>query len=223
MKPLPATRRAAYLHDYLRETGAKTLDDLHELVESEAPAEKRATACLLLGHVGDRRSSVPVLVRAMNDPDIRGAAMNALESLGGAQARRRLVPLLKDPDPEIRWMSAVALRGADDDPSVIDGLVAALHDSNAMVRDNAAETLGILGSRRQRRRRAAALEAALADESPQVRYSAAFSLGMIGGASALPVLERLAKSDHASAFGETVADEAGRAVTSIRRRSRGRA
>jgi HEAT repeat protein len=210
--------RQAQLEKELAAEGVHTLEDAHDLLESDASPELREKACQLLGLVGDRRSSVPRLVRALQTDDVRWAAMNALERLGGSKMRSLLVPLVKaDPNPEIRTAAAFALKSGDDDPSALDALIGALGDPDADVRDHAAEALGVLNPRRGRKRAREALLQALHDEVPRVRYSAAFSLGGIGNRSTLPVLEQVATKDHATAFlHETVGEMAAEAAGWIR-------
>lgn len=61
----------------------------------------RISACDSLGRLRDERA-VPALVAALNDPDTRWAAIDALAQIGSAVALQPLVALLKDPRPEIR-------------------------------------------------------------------------------------------------------------------------
>jgi HEAT repeat protein len=204
----------------LAATRARALTDLDHLLDSDAPPDLRIKAAGLLGILGDRRSSVPRLARALLDETVRGEAMNSLSRLGGANVRRQLVPLISHPDEDVRWMAAYALKSGDAHPTAVEALLVALQDVSEDVRDNAAESLGELNPRRGRQRVRAALEGALEDQSPRVRYSAAFSLGILGDKRVLPLLDRVAADDHAPAFNETVAEEAARAAEGIRARLR---
>lgn len=74
------------------------------------------------------------------------AALDRLFRHADGHARKRQVLLdgLTDPDPRVRNPSAYYLR-FHADPEVIDALIAALHDADAIVRERAAEALGIVG------------------------------------------------------------------------------
>ncbi len=61
----------------------------------------RITACETLSKLKDERV-VPHLVKALDDKETRWAAIDALGHIGGEQALRSLVGLLKDERPEVR-------------------------------------------------------------------------------------------------------------------------
>jgi len=105
-------------------------------------------------------------------------------------------------------------------------LLAALTDATEepTVRGQAAEALAWYYLMRGRCPAVAPLVATLDDSSPEVRFWAAYALGIIGARDALPALERLAVTDHATPLWSgsvgTVGEEAVSAITAIHARKR---
>lgn len=61
----------------------------------------RVTACQVLGQLADTRA-VPFLVRTLEDPEARWAAVDALAQIGAPEALKPLSQLLRDPRSEVR-------------------------------------------------------------------------------------------------------------------------
>ena len=115
-------------------------------------AEARSAAATALGLIG-AESVIPELRDATCDCDsgVAAAASVALQRLGdegsAEAACSYLVTELQAPDPERRALAARALGGLAH-PSAVEPLLAALEDSSAQVRADAAGSLGWLGDRR---------------------------------------------------------------------------
>jgi HEAT repeat protein len=143
--------------------------------------------------------------------DIRLGAIEALGDSGDQRAVIPLTPLLRDPDNEIRWETALAL-GMFQDADVIPFLKEALRDRDRFVREGAALSLerlswkpdnlleeGYILSARQEWDAIARcgslavlpLDIASRDKDPEIRLNAARTLGVLGSEEAIPVIYRL--------------------------------
>ena len=134
---------------------------------------------------------------ALTHPDaaVRREAVGVLGWLRHAPALPELARLAQaDADTEVRRAAtgALGLALAEQAPSVLPALCAALGDATWQVREEAATTLGKLAQPAapgpQRSASCAALREAMDDEYWQVRLRAARSLGRLRDAEALPVL-----------------------------------
>jgi HEAT repeat protein len=94
---------------------------------------------------GDTLSKIKSLIANLRSEDgiVRHKAREALTFIG-KQAVRHLIPLLKDPDDDVRWEAAKALSEIAD-PRAVSELVATLEDHNFGVRWLAAEGLIAIG------------------------------------------------------------------------------
>jgi HEAT repeat protein len=102
---------------------------------------------------------------------------------------KHLIKALKDPDVEIRQNVALWIRGINNKAIVIEPLVEALKDTDAIVRKRAADTLGEIGDSK-----AVIIDSlieALKDSNFDVRVYAAESLGKLGDPRALSALQAL--------------------------------
>jgi len=117
----------------------------------------------------DRPSRIDVELRDPN-PAVRAAAIRCLDVNSDPD---RLLPLLKDDDPDVRLLCAMRLggRGAKDAETLAPALVDVLKDRHAGVRRAAAETLGGLWTSTEK-----VLTDALTDSDARVRAGAAFAL-----------------------------------------------
>ena len=93
----------------------------------------------------------------------------------GRRAARYIVPLLNDPDPNVRKGLVQVLKRISAKSTRVPLTRVMLGDPDPGVRAAAAEALGRLGDRRASR----ALTRALGDADPEVRRQAAFALGQV--------------------------------------------
>jgi len=151
------------------------------------------------------------------DTGVRREAVGILGWLKHEPALPLLATLAQtDVDAEVRHASVGALGMSHDENIVLPALLAALHDSEWLVREEAATTLGKL----QLNAAAPALIAALTDSYWQVQLRATRALGRIGDKTALtPVIDMLQHSlsnvrkEAAIALGELGDTSAGAALT----------
>lgn len=74
----------------------------------------RVTVCDSLAQLGDERA-VPYLLQALEDPDVRWAAIDALGRIGSVSAIQPLMSMLSDPKPEVRMDVLVGLSRLKDE------------------------------------------------------------------------------------------------------------
>ncbi len=119
--------------------------------------------------------AVPALVEALAEEDalLRTEALRALISIG-REAVPALIAALSSQSDRVRWLSAQAL-GDIGDPRAVDGLVAALRDSDEQTRKRATMALVKLGAPAVK-----ALVGCLGDERTEVGGKALWALGKIG-------------------------------------------
>ena len=114
------------------------------------------------------------------NPGVRQRAVVALDpypshgTIDPAAVEPLIAVLKNDPDADIRWQAAFALSRSRDS-RVVEPLVAALKDTESVVRSAAASALGTIGDPRV----IEPLIATLKDSDPKVRSSAASALGDI--------------------------------------------
>jgi HEAT repeat protein len=126
------------------------------------------------------------------DWHVRITAIRALGDTGNPSATDALITNLFDFCPAIRWNTANALAGFNDDPRVVDALIEASQYSDTVyVREAAIRSLGKIGSPKA----VPILLRELNSGSFALKSSAIVSLGKIGNAGAVPYLEGIAKHD----------------------------
>lgn len=206
----------------------------------------RWAAAQAIGRIGGEEA-ISLLLPLLQESDalVRRSAADALGYLDAPEVRRSLRRALRDPDPTVRRNAIEAVARLDDREAV--GILAAMLTSSddLWVRYSAAEALGVVGDHRaiaalieaaQDRqvllRRAAVrslgllrdsraitpLVHALRDPDAQVRLHAVEGLARLGHEMLIPELERLLQ-DTASVFGQSVGEEARRAIEAIRSRA----
>ena len=109
----------------------------------------------------------------------------ALDALAMDVDTAALLPLLDDPQPEVR-RHIVRVIGREADDEAIQALVRLLGDNDNAVRETVLEVL--LQSGIQSQRAMPGLLALLQDENPTIRMNATQALGQIGDADAVPAL-----------------------------------
>ncbi|MBA2480840.1 MAG: HEAT repeat domain-containing protein [Planctomycetes bacterium] len=138
-----------------------------------------------LGHLADT-SAVPGLRQLLqnhNDPEVRLAALNALDVIK-ATASRDYMPKTKDVEPSING-SAMTNLGTLAHAPAADTLARALaRDSRPLVRQMCAIGLGRIGDKSQ----VTVLQDALSDADPGVRRYAAEALVKLNSISSVPYL-----------------------------------
>jgi len=173
------------------------------------------------------------LLASLDSPD-GGEARTAMVALGKTgSGRYHLLPgllhrLRHAPLAHSREAAAYVLYEWNDlsdglwGERITGALLAALTDGTEepTVRGQAAEALAWHYLMRGRCPVVAPLLATLDDSSPEVRFWAAYALGIIGAHDALPALERLAATDHATVPFGAVGEEAVHAITTIHARRR---
>ena len=200
------------LYQHARDGNAERLRDA--LGSDSAAVRKRAAE--FLGEIGEEgdQPTIDGLLRAAttdDDPEVRGAAVDALDEIGeaaleqlleeltgggsGSEAEwvtaRKFARALQADRPELRMAAANAL-GRLDDASGLQPLVGALDDEDARVRLRAAQACGTFADPRA----VPGLRERLDDEDPRVRRAAANALGTIGTDQALsPLLDLLDDGD----------------------------
>ncbi|ELZ49436.1 HEAT domain containing protein [Halorubrum distributum JCM 9100] len=200
------------LYQHARDGNAERLRDA---LGSDSAAVRRRAAEFLgeIGEEGDQ-PTIDGLLRAAttdDDPEVRGAAVDALDEIGEAALEQLLEELtggggdseaewvtarkfaraLEADRPELRMAAANAL-GRLDDASGLQPLVGALDDEDPRVRLRAAQACGTFADARA----VPGLRERLDDEEPRVRRAAANALGTIGTDQALsPLLDLLDDGD----------------------------
>jgi HEAT repeat protein len=141
-------------------------DALEELITSMADVDLNADAADWV------KAKAFVRALAVDIPELRMAAANALGELEEPDAIPQLVGRFEDPDPRVRARVARAC-GIINDPRATDALEGLLTDPKATVRREAADSLGRIGNRQ-------ALQALLQlydDDSERVRRIAVSGFG----------------------------------------------
>jgi HEAT repeat protein len=163
-----------------RQAAVPVLVDL--LREKSADPEQRWRAAELLGAIGpDAANAVPTLLAARQDadPHVRTVVVQTLGKLAPASAEA--IPVLVealDTDERVPALRALASFRALAAPAVPNLRALLAGRGEAMVRWNAARTLGFIGP--DARPAVPTLLAALRDKDPLVREHSAESLGRIG-------------------------------------------
>jgi hypothetical protein len=115
-----------------------TIDHIEALLTA-ALADETAVDALVLGAVAGTMSE---------DPEVRFAAAHALGQFADQRGAMALLPLVDDPDPEVRLRAVISLPIASDDPNLehpaVARLIQCLDDPDPVVRDWATSGLGWL-------------------------------------------------------------------------------
>jgi HEAT repeat protein len=169
------------------ETFLGNVSGVESVVEHERRRKIDAIDNLRDGGVAERRT----LTEYLGDPDpvVREFAAEALGHDGGETEAKALVPLLADPDQAVRWTAAEALgrlRFVDATTALARTLTA---DANALVRADAAESLGDIGVRPPEVD-AALIAAVLSDRSYLVRGYSADALARLHAIDSVPLLQQ---------------------------------
>lgn len=172
-------RSAPTVAEALVAYGESAVPSILELLSHSRPTA-RTWAARVLGRIGNRRATMPLL-SALGDsePTVRAAMVEALGRIADARATRALLAIvLNDPVPAVRACAAMAVAKMKDEDAVR-SIVFALRDSDAEVRCRAAEAIALIAPRDW-----SPLERALFDSCERVRRSAALSLDRLGAVTA---------------------------------------
>ena len=165
--------------------GTAGLEKLLSALQGSRDPHIRRYIVFLLGKHSDPRS-VPVLIRALSDPEkgVREQAALSLSMIGKA-AIGPLKAAMEDPKWETRYRAVEAL-GKIADSQVVTPLIQALRDERDHVRYMAARGLRDV----QDSKSVEPLISLLSDENEFVRLMAVKGLGAIGGAKVRAALEQ---------------------------------
>jgi len=157
----------------------------------------RAQAALSLGKLGDIEAA-DGLITALGDinPEVQEAAVTALADLDPKVVCGKLIPYLRNSNPQFMFMAAETL-GLLKQEEAVRPLTALLDDLRDVIREVAVKSIGRIGGGRS----VPPLMLSLKDESPRVRQQAIISLGKVKDPIVLRRLLGLLKdSDNASRY-----------------------
>ena len=147
---------------------------------------------------------------------VRAAIATAIGAVGDPTKVSALLPLLSDPDPDVRRAAARAL-GRMGDPKAAAPLAEALAQPDQPLLVRRALAAAIVHAPHPDAQ--PALLQALADPDPQVRGYAAEALGQVGNEAAHGLLAAIRADPHVLLKG-TVGERAAQALTLLARRGR---
>jgi HEAT repeat protein len=160
---------------------------------------------------GDSGSDVLLVQLVSPDWETRRDAVSALAVRGDRTYLPLIAEALKDEDSQVRWAGAHALGDFAYDPASVDALIEALADPEALVADEAVNSLGRIGHAS-----VPALLTTLRSRDPNVRAAAIEALVKAGDPSALKSLKKLTKDKaFAPREGETVGKLATAAIARL--------
>lgn len=181
-----------------RETGGRVAALLHELAIRDPKARVRAGALCALGHRATRGGDHALILNATQagardaSSAVRYSAAFALGYINLPGAEKALLPLLRDPKPEVRdWAAFVIYMGEEeealvyDTPEIREALLELAVDPDWEVRYEAFRALGAL-----REKRAAPMLARELNNAEVLYFDLARAAGRIGDPALIPVLER---------------------------------
>lgn len=206
----PRRRQAAYELSKILSADPRALaeepgaeSEVRRLFREGGDEKVRQYLALVLGRTRDR-AAVPDLVAALDSADsqTRIYVLLALGEIGDPAALPALTRPLADPDPGIR-KSAVYALGELGEPAAVEALAPLASDPVPDVRFNAALALARLGSaaglpvieQMLDRRLLAQVPEMTREQQEEAMVEAVRALAAVGGATALPTLDRLAASD----------------------------
>lgn len=175
----------------------------------------RAKAIELLGRIGDPQSK-EVIEKSLSDTssEVRAQAVISLRWIAFGDAVELIVPMLDDPDANVRMMVVFALGELREHESARRALEKALTIKDNQLREKAAHFLGETGNPDTE----SALIKALKDRRLEVRWTACEALGKVGGDKALQALTNILLKRNEVEF---VKSAAKKAIENIRERQRG--
>jgi HEAT repeat protein len=177
------------------------LPDVVRLATNDASGIVRFRAVWGLAFIHDK-SALPVAIHALGDYNNSVRERSALLAIDAMADKSSVIPLLltqrNNVLPATRRI-VMYLLAKYGDASAVPSLIDGLKDKDALVRGEAAISLGKLHARKT----LTALQPALQDPDDHVRGSAAYGLGLMGDPAGVALLRPLLKDD--SAFVRAVA------------------
>ncbi len=181
--------------------GKSVLPDVVRLATNDASGIVRFRAVWGLAFIHDK-SALPVAIHALGDYNNSVRERSALLAIDAMADKSSVIPLLLTQRNNILPATrriVMYLLAKYGDASAVPALIDGLKDKDALVRGEAAISLGKLHARKA----LAALQPALQDPDDHVRGSAAYGLGLMGDPAGVALLRPLLKDD--SAFVRAVA------------------
>lgn len=191
--PEPEVRKnsAGALGD-LKSTEA--VDPLLKLLSNEKNDEVRKRAITSLGYIGDPKAISP-LIELFEDEELGSTAATAVGEFGDEETVEKLLPVLKNRDPEVRICGIRALRTMryrnikSQEAELC--LIELLNDKSAEVRKEAVTTLSWFNEPEETALSEQPIINALEDSDPEVQLAAVYFFWGIRTKKATPSLERL--------------------------------
>lgn len=181
--------------------GKAVLPDVVRLATNDASGIVRFRAVWGLAFIRDK-SALPIAIYALGDYNNSVRERSALLAIDALADRSTVIPLLLTQTnnvlPATRRV-VMYLLAKYGDATVVPALTAGLKDPDALVRGEAAISLGKLRARKA----LGALQPVLQDPDDHVRGSTAYGLGLMGDPAGMALLRPLLKDD--SAFVRAVA------------------
>lgn len=174
--------------------GRQVLAEIIKFAKEDPSGTVRFRAVWGLAFIGDK-SALPVAIEALGDENVsvrERAALLTLEALQDGSVASRLLKLTAHPRVDTRRLVMYLLARYGNN-SVVPALTEALQDADALVRAEAALSLGKLHARTALEK----LLPLLKDPDEHIRGSAAYALGLIGGPPAMEALRPLLEDDRA--------------------------
>ena len=181
--------------------GKAVLPDVVRLATNDASGIVRFRAVWGLAFIHDK-SALPVAIHALGDYNNSVRERSALLAIDSMADKSSVIPLLLTQRAHVLPATrriVMYLLAKYGDASVVPALTDGLKDPDALVRGEAAISLGKLHARKA----LGALQPALQDPDDHVRGSAAYGVGLMGDPAGVALLRPLLKDD--SAFVRAVA------------------
>ena len=133
--------------------------------------------------------AIPTLTEALNQPQTKLTAVEALAYLRQPETIEPLLTVVNDGDAEIRKIAIEAL-GSFRDSRIMEALISALQDTDSRVRKESVIALGVRGNDYDPNSVAEALSPILSDINWEVASHCAIALGRMGTPNALNALDQ---------------------------------
>lgn len=177
------------LADICVQRGAQIVAHLLELLAA-GDLETRAVVIDILGRIGHPSATPALIVLLASEPELAGAAAEALTRAGDRSAFEPLLALLGHPDSRVR-QTAIAAINSLGHPDSLRRLPVLMRDPDPLVRESAVRIAGYHGYPES----TSAVLASTADADERVRMAAIEQLPLLQEGSVLPVLLAALRQD----------------------------